>query len=55
MNAITDKDSGHQQVKTVFRKFSFFASEAVLQFALVIVVLVALVDGALSIGGGTIA
>jgi hypothetical protein len=54
MNAITDNGSG-QQVKTVPRKFSFFASEAVLQFALVIVVLVALVDGASSIGGGTIA
>jgi len=54
MNAITDYGSG-QQVKTVSRKFSFFASEAVLQFALVIVVLVALVDGASSIGGGTIA
>ena len=53
MNATTD--NGSRQVKSVFRKFSFFASEAVLQFALVIVVLVALVDGALSIGGGTIA
>jgi len=55
MNAITDNGSGQQQVKTVSRRFSFFASEAVLQFALVIVVLVALVDGALSIGGSTIA
>jgi hypothetical protein len=54
MNATTDNGSRHR-VKTVFRKFSFFASEAVWQFALVTVVLVALFDRALSIGGGTIA
>ncbi len=41
--------------KTIFRKFSFLANEAVWQFALVTVIVVALVDGALSIGGSTIA
>ncbi|HJR69048.1 MAG TPA: hypothetical protein VKA43_03335 [Gammaproteobacteria bacterium] len=54
MKATTDNGT-RNEVKTVVRKFSFFASEAVLQFALVVVVVLALVDGALSIGGGTIA
>jgi len=53
MNATTN--GSRHQVKTVFRKFSFFASEALWQFALVTVVVIALIDGALSIGGGTIA
>jgi hypothetical protein len=41
--------------KSIFRKFSFLIDETVLQVALVGVVLVAVVDGMLSIGGGTIA
>ncbi len=41
--------------KTIFRKLAFLMNETVWQFALVGVVLAALVDGVLSIGTGTIA
>ncbi len=37
------------------RKLSFLVDEAVWQFVLVSVVVIAMVDGALSMGGGTIA
>lgn len=54
MNTATHNGS-RQQANAANRKFSFFASEAVWQFALVTVVFIALIDGALSLGGGTIA
>ena len=42
-------------VKTIFRKLSILTDETVWQFALVGVMVAAIVNGVLSIGGGTIA
>jgi len=41
--------------KTIFRKLSILMDETVWQFALVGVMVAAIVNGVLSIGGGTIA
>jgi hypothetical protein len=43
------------QRQSIFRKLSFLADEAVWQLALVGVIVAAVVDGFLSIGGSTIA
>lgn len=53
MNTTTNQSPN--QRKSIFRKFSFLADEVVWQVALVSVVLAAVIDGALSIGGGTVA
>jgi hypothetical protein len=56
MNTTTNNGKGIRNVaKTIFRKLSVLMDEAVWQFALVGVIAVAMVDGVLSIGGGTIA
>lgn len=54
MNGMNDNGKRNQGNKFV-RKFAFLMDEAVWQLALVGVVIAALVDGALSIGGGGIA
>jgi hypothetical protein len=43
------------QGKSIFRKLAFLADEAVWQLALVGIVVAAVVDGALSLGGGGLA
>lgn len=43
------------QRQSIFRKLSFLADEAVWQLALVGVIVAAVVDGVLTIGGGPIA
>jgi len=56
MNTTTNNGNGiRNKVQTIFRKLAILKDEAVWQFALVGVVVAALVNGALSIGGGTIA
>jgi hypothetical protein len=52
MNTNQDKPA---QRRSIFRKLSFLADEAVWQLALVGVIVAAVVDGVVSIGGGTIA
>jgi hypothetical protein len=42
------------QGKSIFRKLAFLADEAVLHLALVGVVVAAVVEGALSLGGGSV-
>ncbi|HJR69049.1 MAG TPA: hypothetical protein VKA43_03340 [Gammaproteobacteria bacterium] len=55
MNTTTNNGKGARNVaKTIFRKLSVLMDEAVWQLALVGVMVVAIVDGALSIGGGSI-
>ena len=51
MNTIQDKPN---QRKSIFRKLAFLADEAVLHLALVGVVVAAVVEGALSLGGGAV-
>jgi len=56
MNTTTNNGKGIRNVaKTIFRKLSVLTDEAVWQFALVGVMVAAIVNGVLSIGGGTIA
>ena len=52
MNTKQDKPA---QRPSIFRKLSFLADEAVWHLALTGVIVAALVDGVLSIGGSTIA
>jgi hypothetical protein len=52
MNTQQDKPAKRQ---SIFRKLSFLADEAVWHLALAGVIVAAVVDGVLSIGGGTIA
>lgn len=54
MNGMMDNGKRNAGNK-IFRKLAFLKNEAVWQLALVGVVLVALVDGALQLGGGTLA
>lgn len=54
MNRMNDNGKRNQGNK-FFRKLSFLMDEAVWQLALVGVVVATVIDGVLSIGGGTIA
>jgi hypothetical protein len=54
MNGMMDNGK-HNQGNEIFRKLALLRNEAVWQLALVGVVFVALLDGALRLGGGTIA
>lgn len=49
----TTNDGKRQEPRSFFRRFAFAIDEAVWQLALVTVVVAALIDGALSIGGGS--
>jgi len=56
MNTNNGNGNGARNLaKTIFRKLSILMDETVWQFALVGVMVAALVNGVLSIGGGTIA
>jgi hypothetical protein len=51
----TTHSSNRNMAKTIFGKLSILMDEAVWQFALIVVVATAIVDGAMSMGGGSIA
>lgn len=55
MNTHNDGNGNRNATKTIFGKLAFLKDEVVWELALVGVILAAVVDGALSIGGGSIA